>query len=115
MFKRAVLVLRTKITLINDNLQINPPTKTNGTENVTEKKCDKKCDIFVTKPLVQKMSHFFISAYHFPLLIRCDCIIIARLVILQLPSVIPACRRLFLVIPTSSSVNTSKMAEMEPK
>ena len=31
----------------------NLPTKTNGTENVTEKKCDKKCDIFYYKQTVQ--------------------------------------------------------------
>nr|DAX29557.1 MAG TPA: hypothetical protein [Caudoviricetes sp.] len=37
------------------------------------------------------------------------------MVILQLPSVIPACRRLLLVIPTSASESTSKMAERLPK
>lgn len=38
--------------------------ETNSAKNVTEKKCDKKCDIFVTKLLVQKMSHF-ISTFLF--------------------------------------------------
>lgn len=41
--------------------------------------------------------------------------IIALRVILQLPSVIPACRRLFFVIPTSSSESVSKIAEIDPK
>ena len=39
-------------------LQTIPPKKTNGTENVSEKKCDKKCDILGTKQTVQKTSHF---------------------------------------------------------
>nr|DAJ52937.1 MAG TPA: hypothetical protein [Caudoviricetes sp.] len=37
------------------------------------------------------------------------------MVILQPPSVNPACKRLLLVIPTSASVSTSKMAERLPK
>ena len=40
-----------------------------------------------------KLLHF----NYLPPLIRCDCMIIARLVTLQLPSVIPACKRLLFV------------------
>ena len=41
-----------------------------------------------------KLLHF----NYLPPLIRCDCMIIARLVTLQLPSVIPACKRLLFVV-----------------
>ena len=58
-----------------------------------------------------KLLHF----NYLPPRIRCDCMIIARLVTLQLPSVIPACKRLLFVIPISSSVRMSKIAEIDPK
>ena len=57
-----------------------------------------------------KLLHF----NYLPPLIRCDCMIIARLVTLQLPSVIPACKRLLFVIPISSSVRVLKIAEIDP-
>lgn len=90
------------------------PQKPTAQKMSQKKSVTKSVTFSITNKRYNKC-HTFATAFHFPPLIRCDCIIIARLVILQLPSVIPACRRLFLVIPTSSSLSVSKIVEIDPK